>query len=91
MTAEGEIRQTVDLPFGYRATFRWSRAMGSGVEWEPDVPRNIRSPRARRKLFEAYSAARRSFNQDVATTIGGAILIVDLDGAMEVVRPAAKH
>lgn len=85
-----EIRHAANLPFGYQATFIWSKAGGTKVEWNPAVPR-ITAARAFRKFREAYDAARRSFNQDVATSIGGSILIVDLDGQLEVVKPAQKH
>jgi hypothetical protein len=63
---------------------------GLTVAWEPDVPR-IRSPRAQRKFRDAYNAARRAFFTDVATTIGGSALILDIDGPAEIVRSASKH
>ena len=39
----------------------------------------------------AYDAARRSFYTDIATSIGGGILNVDMDGSAEVVMPASRH
>ena len=47
-----EIAHTVQLPFGYRATFYYPPG---DVYWEPDSPR-IRQPRASRKFFDAYIA-----------------------------------
>lgn len=88
--ATGEIRHTAKLPSGYEATFIWSAKDGIAVEWNPDVPR-IKSPRAFRKFREAYNAARRAFYGDIATCIGGNVMIVDNDGLMEVVSPAPKH
>jgi hypothetical protein len=38
----------------------------------------IRKARARRKFFEAYQAARRSFLEEVAAVIGGDALILDI-------------
>jgi hypothetical protein len=87
---ENTITQTTSLPHGYRATFTWSPAGGLTVEWEPDVP-HLRSPRAQRKFRDAYNAARRAFMTDVATSIGGSALILDIDGPSEVVRPASRH
>ena len=87
---ESTITQTATLPHGYRATFTWSQAGGLTVEWEPNVPR-IHSPRGQRKFRDAYNAARRSFFTDVATTIRGSALILDIDGPTEVIRPASKH
>ena len=84
------ITQTAALPHGYTATFTWSRAAGLTVAWEPDVPR-IRSERARRKFRDAYNAARRAFFTDVATSISGSALILDIDGPTETIRPASKH
>ena len=84
------ITQTAVLPHGYKATFTWSPAAGFTVAWEPDVP-HIQSPRAQRKFRDAYNAARRAFFTDVATSIGGSALILDIDGPTEVVRPVSKH
>jgi len=84
------IEHAAELPFGYQATFTWSKDGGMSVKWGPNIPR-ITSPRARRKFFGAYSAARRAFMEDIATVIGGSVLIVDDDGATEVIPPASKH
>jgi hypothetical protein len=76
------------LPCGYTATFSWDGSMH--VAWEPSVP-NIRSRRARHKFLQAYAAARREFMTGVAALLGGAVLIVDTDGATEVVQPPSRQ
>jgi hypothetical protein len=60
------------------------------VEWEPDIPR-IRSRRAWNKFRTAYNEARRVFMKMIATTMAGSVLIADIDGPLEVVRPGTKH
>jgi hypothetical protein len=60
------------------------------VAWEPNPP-DIRSNRAWRKFRDAYNAARRSFMTDIATVVGGSVLIADIDGPMETICPASKH
>lgn len=87
---ENEIKHTADLPLGYRVTFTWSKEDGISAGWEPDTPR-IKSLRAWRKFRDAYNVARRAFYEDVATCIGGSVLIMDIDGPMEAVLPAVKH
>jgi hypothetical protein len=84
------ITRTAALPLGYQATFRWTKAGGLNVEWQPTTP-CIRSARHWRRLFDAYSAARRQFFRDVATTLGGAVMIADLTGETEVIRPGTRH
>jgi hypothetical protein len=83
------ITRTAPLPMGFAATFIWSEGELT-IEWAPSVP-HITSARHRRKFFEAYQAARRSSFTDVATTIGGAVLIADTTGETEVVTPGTKH
>jgi hypothetical protein len=56
------------LPLGYRVTFCWQPGEHFQLRWCPDVPL-IRKARARRKFFEAYQAARRSFLEEVAAVI----------------------
>jgi hypothetical protein len=80
------------LPFGYTATFHWPSGK---IVWDPDFPR-IRQPRAWRKLFEAYKAARRSFFEEVAALIGGNIMVVDMPDpdtvvGMDVIRKPVRH
>jgi hypothetical protein len=84
-----EIRHVADLPFGYRATFSWSKENGLEVEWNQEI--QIESLRAQRKFREAYNAARRSFVKDLATCLDGKVLIVDVDGPMETVLPPSRH
>ena len=87
---ENVMRHTAALPHGYRATFTWSETSGLTVAWKPSPP-DIRSNRAWRKFRDAYNAARRAFMTDIATTLGGSVLIADIDGPMETIRPATKH
>jgi hypothetical protein len=77
------------LPFGYRVEFQWTGEQ-MRVEWEPDVPA-IRSRRAWRRLRDAYNRERLTFMEMLATTISGSIMVADIDGPMEVVRPASRH
>jgi hypothetical protein len=86
-----DLIHTAHLPLGCVAEFRWTGG-GMKVEWLPDVP-VVRSPRHRRKFFEAYQAARRDFLTDVATTLGGNVGVVDIDkpAEMKIVRPGTKQ
>jgi hypothetical protein len=80
---------TVSLPHGYTATFSYQLHATDKVrvQWEPATP-VIRSPKHRRKFFEAYAHERRKFWQQVASEMGGAVLIVDTNGEFEVVLPS---
>jgi hypothetical protein len=80
------IEHTASLPFGYRATFRWSPASGLDVQWTPDVP-VIRQTRRRRRFLAAYDAARNAFLAEIATTIGGNVLVLDSDGRQNMIPP----
>jgi hypothetical protein len=40
---------------------------------------------------EPAHLARRSFMTDIATVVGGSVLIADIDGPMETICPASKH
>jgi hypothetical protein len=71
------IERKFSLPLGYRVTFCWQPGEHFQLRWSPDVPL-IRKARARRKFFEAYQAARRSFLEEVAAVIGGDVLILDI-------------
>ncbi len=88
--------RTVSLPLGFKATFSWTRVAGMAVQWEPNAP-SIRSPRHKRKFLAAYRAARRDFMQDVATSIGQVVAVIDAGDAaasgasIEAIRPAARH
>jgi hypothetical protein len=83
------IKHAADLPLGYRVEFVWTGDK-MRVEWLPAVPA-IRSRRAWNKFRAAYNAARRDFMKMIATTTAGSILIADIDGSMEIVRPGTKH
>ena len=84
-----DLKHRAVLPFNYRVEFIWT-GDGMAVEWEPEVPR-IRTRRAWNKFRSAYNEARREFMEMLATTISGSIMIADIDGPMEVVRPGTKH
>jgi hypothetical protein len=78
------IKSTSNLPDGYVATFVFDDGCLT-VEWSPGVPM-IRNHRKLRRLVAAYTAARDSFMQDVATMIGGNVLV--LDAPADTVDPA---
>jgi hypothetical protein len=86
------LSQVFRLPGGYVATFHWPNPAGEGwsVERDPSVPR-IRSRRLHRKFLAAYSEARHQFLTTVATSLGGGVLVIDIDGQAEVVLPATKQ
>jgi hypothetical protein len=86
-----EHARTLALPLGVKVTFRFSRSANYiRSEWEPGIP-EIRSPRHRRKFFEAYQAARRSFAEDIAIIVGGAVGVADVNGEFETISPGTKH
>jgi hypothetical protein len=73
------IKRAFDLPFGYRATFIWSRPDGPiEVHWSPHLP-CIRKPRPQRKFLAAYQAFRREFFEEVAAVLRARVLILDTD------------
>jgi hypothetical protein len=91
------VTHTAPLPLGYKAQFTWSAEGGFRVEWDP-APPSIRSPRHRKKFFQAYARARHSFLTDVAVVVGGAVGILDVpagvtDGlfVLDCVRPPTRH
>jgi hypothetical protein len=64
------------------------------VKWEPDGPPQIRSLRHRKKMLEAYRAARAVFMEMVASAIGAPVLVVDTDfksTSTFVSEPPVKH
>lgn len=86
-----EHARTLALPMGIKVTFVFLRSANTiRVEWDPYIP-EIRSPRHRRKFFEAYQAARRSFAEDIATIIGSSVGVADLNGEFETIRPSTRH
>jgi hypothetical protein len=84
------IEHTARLPLGFVVTFHWDGTV-IHVEWLPDVPGSIRSPRHRRRFLAAYDAARDDFLTEVATLIDGTIGCITLDGRLTICRPMAKH
>lgn len=90
----GEHKRTVRLPHGYRVTFTFSPVDGFATEWAPHEPR-INSSRAFRRFFAAYKNERDAFIRDLATMIGGTVLVADV-GAPELsgvtaIKPEAVH
>ena len=89
-----EHKHTARLPHGYRVTFRFSPERGLWLTWAPHEP-NIRSARKWRKFFDAYKSERDAFIRDVATMIGGTVLVADV-GAAELsgfttIEPEVRH
>lgn len=90
----GEHKRTARLPHGYRVTFAFAPDAGLVTEWTPHEPR-IKSARAFRRFFAAYKAERDAFMRDIATMLGGEVLVADV-GAPELsgittIRPEAVH
>lgn len=90
----GEHKRTARLPHGYRVTFRFSGGEGFTTEWTPHEPR-INNTRAFRRFFAAYKAERDAFMRDIATMIGGTVLVADLGApdlsGITTIRPEAVH
>jgi hypothetical protein len=60
---------------GYICEMSWSPASGLRCEWSPDVP----PPRSLgKKDVREFRAGRDVFLQEVASTIGGNVLVVEL-------------
>jgi hypothetical protein len=93
INAPAEHQRIARLPYGYTVTFGYGPDIGLRFEWEPDVPR-IRSPRAQRRFFEAYTRERDAFMRDIATMIGGSVMVADVGGplgSVSVIRPGTRH
>jgi hypothetical protein len=88
MTAAAPHERTMTMPFGYRVTFRWNGTALSAA-WAPDLP-VIRREKAHRKFLAAYVAARNEFLADIATMIGGAVLVLDPEGHTAI-APEKRH
>jgi hypothetical protein len=52
---------------------------------------NHSTGRGRRKFLAAYEAARNEFLTDIATIIGGGVLVMDLEGNATAIVPDKKH
>jgi hypothetical protein len=90
------LTRTFDLPYRHRVTFIYSREAGFRTEWTPDLPRNtLRSQRATNRMISAYLKARSEFADELATVLGGDVLVASLsDGILalhEPHRPQTKH
>jgi hypothetical protein len=93
INATAAHQRTARLPYGYVCTFRYAPTFGLHFEWEPDVPR-IHRPRAQRRFFDAYVIERDAFMRDIATMIGGSVLVADVGGPLggvTVIPPAVRQ
>ena len=93
MTSEGErLCRVPKMPGGYTVTFSCrvvgKAALDQKFEWDPDVPKFSRSSRKWREFRDAYNIARREFFAEVANKIRGGVMVVDLDGQIEVIAPS---
>lgn len=88
----GQHRRTYRLPHGFRATFTTAGQYGFAVDWHPAVPR-IESNRAARRFFAAYTRARADFLKDVATMLGGDVIVADVGdfAGITTIEPGAVH
>ena len=93
MTSEGErLCRVAKMPGGYIVTFS-CRVVGKAArdqkfEWEPGIPKFNRSSREWHEFRDAYNIARREFFTEVANKIRGGVMVVDLDGRIEVIAPS---
>jgi len=90
------LARSYAMPGGRRILFRFTEAGEIVTDWlpaPPDVPRLLRSPRAARKLLEAYRAARDAFAQELAAAIGCEAVVLDEDGETPttIIRPPPVH
>jgi hypothetical protein len=86
------IKRKFSLPFGYQVMFQSHPGGLCEARWSPDVPL-IRKAPARRKFFEAYQSARRSFLEELAAVIGGRLAISGLENHLDAdfVRTPTRH
>jgi hypothetical protein len=94
MTNEGErLCRVAKMPGGYTVTFSCrvvgKAALDQKFEWEPDIPKFSSSSRKWHEFRDAYNLARREFFTEVANKIRGGVMVVDLDGRIEVIAPSA--
>ncbi|MER8373683.1 hypothetical protein [Mesorhizobium sp. M1406] len=83
------FRRRIALPHGYEVEFAVGSS-GLSRKWYPTRP-VIRSNRARRRLLSAYREARANFLRDVATGLGGTVVVADTEGAVDVVEPETRQ
>ncbi|RJT36220.1 hypothetical protein D3227_21210 [Mesorhizobium waimense] len=79
----------VALTHGYEVEFT-AGASGLSRVWYP-APPVFRSRRAGRRFLEAYRAARNDFVRDMATMLGGTIVVCDTEGAVNVIEPGVRQ
>ena len=93
MTSEGErLSQTAKMPFGYVVTMSCRIVNGKVIdqefEWDPNVP-NLEG-HDKEEFLIAYRAVRREFFTEVANKINAAVLVADMDGRYETIKPCKK-
>ena len=93
MTSEGErVCRVARMPGGYTVTFSCrvvgKAALDQKFEWAPDVPKFNRPSSKWHQFRDAYNIARREFFTEVANKIRGGVMVVDLDGRIEVIAPS---
>jgi hypothetical protein len=82
------IRHRARCPTGSR-----SNSSGLATAWPWSGSLSAAHPLTARveQVSRAYNDARREFMKMIATTMADSVLIADLDGPLEVVRPGTKH
>jgi hypothetical protein len=83
------FRRRVPLPYGYEVEFAVG-PFGLSREWYPACP-VFRSRRAGRRFLEAYQEARADFLRDVASMLGGTVVVADTEGAVDVIEPGTRQ
>lgn len=84
------LRAEARLPHGYRAIFTWSDQAQLECKWLPDVPRIVQ-PRQQRKFLAAYERQRNTFLEEVARSIGGPVIVSDMEGNARTIEPGDRR
>ncbi|RWG80225.1 MAG: hypothetical protein EOQ69_21655 [Mesorhizobium sp.] len=77
------------LPYGATVTFSW-RPDGLDRVIDPKPPAHL-SARRQRRFLRAYQEARARFLRDVATMLGGTVVVADTEGAVDVIEPETRQ
>ncbi|RWH76853.1 MAG: hypothetical protein EOQ86_19690 [Mesorhizobium sp.] len=83
------FRRRVTLTHGYEVEFAVG-SFGLSRKWYPACP-VFRSRRAGRRFLEAYRKARADFLRDLATMLGGPVVVADTEGEVAVVEPETRQ
>ncbi|MER8570633.1 hypothetical protein NKH19_00740 [Mesorhizobium sp. M1338] len=83
------FRRRVTLPHGYEVEFAFGSS-GLSRKWYPARP-VFRSHRAGRRFLDAYRDARADFLRDVATMLGGTVVVADTEGEVDVIEPETRQ